>query len=222
MAQPIIICEHVHVAYGGVEVLHDVNLQIQRGAFLPFIGPNGAGKTTLLRAILGLIKPRRGRILTRSSRSLLGYVPQEKAIDPLYPVSIWQIVMMGLYSELGWWRRPKPEQKERVQAALERFGLAGHAHKTFGELSGGMKQKTLVVRAFVSGADILVMDEPTSELDEESEREVLSHLFQLVRDEGKTVLLAHHGANLVDEFASIVCVVNQGRVHLTPIERAAR
>lgn len=222
MAEPIIICEHLHVGYGGVDVLHDVSLEIKPGAFLPFIGPNGAGKTTLLRAILGLVKPRKGRIITPASRRLLGYVPQQKVIDPLYPVSIRQIALMGLYPELGWWRRPKPEQKKRVRNTLDRFGLADHVHKTFGELSGGMKQKALIVRAFVTGADVLVMDEPTSELDEGSEREVLSHLFGLVREEGKTVLIAHHGLKIVDKLASKVCLVNQGRVRIAGIEEIER
>ena len=215
---PIISCEDLCVAYGREEVLHDVCLEIEGGSFLPFIGPNGAGKTTLLRTILGFIKPRKGMLVTPFRRQVPGYVPQQKSIDPLYPVSLRQIVMMGLYPQIGWWRTPNIEQRAIIEQALEQFDLTDHDRKTFGELSGGMKQKALIARAFVSGADVFILDEPTSELDEPSERAVLAHLFRLSRDEGKTVLLAHHGVELVEEMASQVCLVHQGQVRIAANE----
>jgi ABC-type Mn2+/Zn2+ transport system ATPase subunit len=218
---PIIVCEHVCMAYGRQEVLHDVSFEVQAGTLLPFVGPNGAGKTTLLRAILGLLKPVRGRIRTPFDETPPGYVPQQKAIDPLYPVTTRQIVDMGLFPELGWWRRANRAQRSRVDGVLKRFGLAGHQRKTFGELSGGMKQKALLARAFVSGAEVFIMDEPTSELDEASEQEVFGHLQSLCRDGGKTVLLAHHGIGQAGALAPLVCVVNHGRVRLVDGREAA-
>lgn len=212
--RPLIVCEGVCMSYGRQEVLHDVSLEIEAGSLLPFVGPNGAGKTTLLRGILGLLKPTGGRIRTPFHRAPPGYVPQQKAIDPLYPVTTRQIVEMGLFPELGWWRQPNRGQRVRVDGVLERFGLAGHQRKTFGELSGGMKQKALLARAFVSGAEVFIMDEPTSELDEASEREVLGYLKALCSEDGKTVLLAHHGIDQAGAFATHVCVVNHGRVRL--------
>lgn len=217
-AEPIIVCEHVSVAYGTEEVLHDVSLRVPRGAFVPFVGHNGAGKTTLLRVILGLLKPQQGRVLTPFDRSPPGYVPQQKSIDPLYPLSLRQIVRMGLYPRLGWWRRPGRDLRDAVEATLRAFGLADHAHKRYAELSGGMKQKALIARALVSGADVIVMDEPTSELDEPSERDVMAHLVRLHREEGKTVLLAHHGLDDVAREASLVCLVKHGRALLAPPE----
>lgn len=214
MSEPVIVCEHLYVAYGRDVVLDDVCLKIEKGVFLPFVGPNGAGKTTLLRTILGLVKPQRGRVIAPFRRSPPGYVPQQKSIDPLYPVSANQIVTMGLYREIGWWRRLNVSQKDRVQRALEQFDLGNHAHKNYAQLSGGMKQKVLLARAFVSGAEILVMDEPASELDEQSEKEVMSHLLRLNKKEGKTVLLALHGqSDLVEELPNF-CMVQQGRVRL--------
>jgi len=218
----IITCEHVHVAYGRQEVLHDVCLEIASGILLPFVGPNGAGKTTLLRAILGLLTPVVGHIRTPFDRKPAGYVPQQKSIDPLYPVTTRQIVEMGLYPELGWWKRPDQEQKRRVDGVLDRFGLAGHQAKTFGELSGGMKQKALLGRALVSGADVFIMDEPTSELDEDSEKEVLGHLVTLSRENGKTVLLAHHGIDQAGSLAPTVCVVHYGKVQMADIGQARK
>ena len=221
-SQVIIACEHVRVSYGRQEVLHNVSLNIQCGTLLPFVGPNGAGKTTLLRAILGLITPTRGHIRTPFDRKPAGYVPQQKAIDPLYPVTTRQIVEMGLFPELGWWRRPGPEQRRRVDDVLERFNLAPHQSKTFAELSGGMKQKALLGRALVSDAEVFVMDEPTSELDEDSEREVMAHLSAMARNEGKTVLLAHHGLDQAGALASTVCVVHRGRASLVSVDDAHR
>jgi ABC-type Mn2+/Zn2+ transport system ATPase subunit len=217
---PVIVCDHVTLAYGRNEVVHDACLEIRRGTFLPFIGPNGAGKTTLLRAILGLIKPRRGRIHTPFHRSPPGYVPQQKAIDRLYPVSTRQIVAMGLYPHLGWWRRPSRAQQETVQRLLEEFRLAEHAEKTFGELSGGMRQKAFIARALAGGSEVLVMDEPSSELDEESENDLLEHLVRLARKEGKTVLIAHHGLNHISRLAPTLCMVSHGRVRLVDSQTA--
>jgi len=217
---PIITCRHVGIAYGRQEVVHDVCLEIPRGSFLPFVGPNGAGKTTLLRAILGLIRPRRGEIITPFRTRPAGYVPQQRTIDPLYPVSVRQIVAMGLYPQLGWWRRPSRRLRRIVQEALEAFGLGDHARKTFSELSGGMKQKALLARAFVSGADVFVMDEPTSQLDEESENEVFAHLLRLSSDEGKTVLLAIHGLRDIGDLGPQVCLVEHGRVRLVSTSEA--
>jgi manganese/zinc/iron transport system ATP- binding protein len=220
MRDPVIVCEHVAIAYGRQAVVHDACLAIPAGTLVPFVGPNGAGKTTLLRAILGLLPTSRGVIRTPFAAKPAGYVPQQKTIDPLYPVTTRQIVEMGLYPELGWWRRPDAAQRRRVMAVLERFRLTDHAEKAFGELSGGMKQKALLGRALVNGADVFIMDEPTSELDEATEQEVLAELVRLVRKEGKTVLLAHHGLDQAGSLSGTVCVVNHGRVTLATIPEA--
>ena len=179
--QPIIRCRGLTVGYGREAVLRGVELEVPRGAFLPFVGPNGAGKTTLLRAILGLLRPLAGTIETPFRRSPPGYVPQQKAIDPLYPLSAEQIALMGLYPRLGWWRRPTAADRKLLDAVFEELGLSPHRRKTYGELSGGTKQKTLIARAFLSGAEVFIMDEPTSELDEASEDGVLGHLARLSR-----------------------------------------
>jgi ABC-type Mn2+/Zn2+ transport system ATPase subunit len=128
---------------------------------------------------------------------------------------------MGLYPQVGIWGRPNGAQKGVVQRALDQFGLADHASKTFSRLSGGMKQKVLIARALVSGAEVFVMDEPSSELDEPTEKELLLLLFRLCRDEGKTVLLAHHGLNMVTGLAQRICMVKRGDVHFTSFGDAA-
>ncbi len=212
--EAIIRCRGLTVGYGREVVLRGVDLDVPRGAFLPFVGPNGAGKTTLLRAILGLLRPLAGTIETPFHRTPPGYVPQQKAIDPLYPLSAEQIALMGLYPRLGWWRRPSATDRKMLESTLGQLGLAPHRRKTYGELSGGTKQKALIARALLTGAEVLIMDEPTSELDEPSEIEVLHHLARLSREEGKTVLLACHALDHVAALGEHACLVNHGRLRL--------
>jgi len=214
----IIAIDHLFVSYDKADILHDVSLEIPEGVFLPLVGPNGSGKTTLLRAILGLIKPRKGKIETALERSEFGYVPQNRAIDPLYPVTTRQILLMGLYPKTGPWRRLGNFEKERVHGVMEDLQLTEHADKTFGELSGGTKQKALIGRALVSDPQVLVLDEPTSDLDEKSGREVLGRLLNLSKNHGKTVLIAHHGVETVKHLATRLCLVKHGTVLLVDAE----
>jgi len=218
--EPIIRCRNLTVGYGREVVLRGVDLDVPRGAFLPFVGPNGAGKTTLLRAILGLLRPLEGSIETPFHHAPPGYVAQQKAIDPLYPLSAEQIALMGLYPRLGWWRRPGAADRKLLDAIFEQLGLSPHRRKTYGELSGGTKQKALIARALLSGAEVFIMDEPTSELDEPSEIEVLHHLARLSRDEGKTVLLACHALDHVAALAEHACLVNHGRLRVARVDEA--
>ncbi len=216
----MIRCQNVTLGYGRDMVLENVTLEIPRGVFLPFIGPNGAGKTTLLRGILGLIKPLKGKIETPFQALPAGYVPQHKSVDPLFPLTVREIVAMGFYPRLGWWKKPRAQDKKLLEQALEELKLTPHAHKNYRDLSGGTKQKTLVARAFVSGADVFIMDEPTSELDETSEKEVFHHLAELVLKHQKTVLMAHHGLNQLirSSATSEICLVNHGRVKKMKIQ----
>jgi len=211
-----VYCRRLCLGYGGVRVLDKIDLDIPEGAFLPFVGPNGGGKTTLLRSILGFVKPEHGEIGFGRPEIKLGYVPQQKSIDPLFPVSLRQIVTMGLYRELGYWQRPDKTHRALVSAQLEEMGLGEHGHKNYRELSGGMKQKALIARALVSGADVLILDEPTSELDTPSERDIIRQLLRLCREQGKTVLIACHGIQMALTVADRVCLVERSQAQIVP------
>jgi len=217
-AGSVIRIRDLDLGYGPETVLRGVTMDIPAGLFLPFVGPNGSGKTTLLRALLGLIRPQAGRIETPFAQSPPGYVAQQKAIDPIYPVSVREIVRMGCYPLRR--KLSAPEILDRVDRQLERFGLGPHGAKTFAQLSGGMRQKVMIARALVSDPRVLIMDEPTTELDEASQMIVLTTLHRAVVEEGRTVLLAHHGLDAIAERAETVCLVRDGNARLVPLSKA--
>ncbi len=207
--QHIIKCSGISVGYNSEDILHNLDLKIKNGVLLPFIGPNGAGKTTILKAILGLI-PIKGGLLECDFGTLPpAYVPQQKHIDPLYPVSLRKIVEMGLYPELGFWKRPNKKHIERIEHSLEWFKLINHQKKRFSELSGGMRQKALLARAFVSGSELIILDEPTAGLDADSERDVLQYLIELNEKQKKTILLAHHRLEDLSHLSENICLIDQ-------------
>ena len=221
MTAPIIECREVTLAYQDEIVVDKVNLSIAHGALLPFVGPNGAGKTTLFNAMLGLLKPRSGVIVRRFGARPPGYVPQQKQIDPLYPVSVRQIVAMGLYPEAGPWPGLKKSLRQRLDDTLAWFGLAEHERKTFAELSGGMRQKALIARAVVSPAEVIFLDEPLAGLDAAAEEATLQMLIDLNRSHGRTIILAHHRLEDLSRLASQVCLVNHQQATLVPADQAA-
>ena len=124
---------------------------------------------------------------------------------------------MGLYPELGFRKKPTDEMNKKIDDALEKFSLTNHQNKLFSELSGGMRQKVLAGRTLVGDPDVLIMDEPTAGLDEESELDLLKHLFNLTKEYGKTVLLALHGLDLVENMASEVVLVQKGNINRVKI-----
>lgn len=222
MNNSLVQCNDWTVGYNGEDILRGIDLTLPRGILLPFVGPNGAGKTTLLRSFLKLVPGRNGSCVCNWGELPPAYVPQQKQINPLYPVSLRQIVAMGLYPEVGWWGRLKPEHRDRIDDAIERFDLMEHHRKTFAELSGGMRQKTLLARALVSGAGVLLLDEPTAGLDAASERDVLKHLIELNREGGKSILLAHHRLEDLSHLASNVCLVDRQKARIVPAQDAWR
>ncbi len=220
--KPAIALRHVCLGYEGEWVLHNVTLDIPDGVFLPLVGPNGGGKTTLLRALLGLMPLGGGEMLFACRDTRLGYVPQQKTVDPLFPIPILDMVMMVFYRDWGWLRFARRARRAQALAALATVGLEGVAHKNYRELSGGMKQKALIARALASGADILVLDEPTSELDAPSERDIVAQLLRLNQEQGKTILIACHGMQLALSMAERVCLVEHGRAAIVNVSEAQR
>jgi len=188
----------VAVGYSQREpLLQHLNFAIGQGEFLGIIGPNGSGKSTLLKTLLGLISPLAGERILNKEAVRFGYVPQRHVVDEIFPLTVEEVVMMGRYGWIGPARRPRPQDHEQVTKALHTVGMHHLAQEPFRELSGGQKQRALLARALASEATVLVLDEPTNDLDVQGELQVMELLKQLHREEKKTILVVSHLLNTV-------------------------
>lgn len=206
--------QNVTFRYESEPVLRDVDLRIEQGRFVCFAGPNGGGKSTLFRLILGLLRPGAGtvRVLGRppeEARLHMGYVPQNFAFDPRFPVRVGDVVRMGCLGR----RIGRGESRQAVLRALEEVGLAHLANEWFNTLSGGQRQRVLIARGLATAPEILLLDEPTANVDAGAEQEILNLLESL---RGKlTVLLVTHSASVASRFLEMIVCVNR-RVHIHP------
>lgn len=188
--------ENLALSYGRHEVMSNINFAVEQGDYIGLAGPNGSGKTSLIKAILGLLPPTAGEITFDSSLTggrSVGYLPQ-KAIqsDTLFPAKVKEVVSMGL---LAYKRLPKffnASDYIKVDAVLQKLGVADLADKKIGSLSGGQQQRVLLARAMVSSPRLLVLDEPTSALDPKIREEFYELLRQLNERDGVTILLVSH------------------------------
>ena len=208
----------VTLGYPGVVALREIDFSIDRGEFLGIIGPNGSGKSTLLKGILGLLQPLEGKIFLfgannkkRDIRKKIGYVPQKSKSEAGFPVSVKDVVMMGLYSQIGWLRRPQAVHYQLVAESLGRVGMAGLGDRPVGELSGGQYQKVMIARALVNNPELLVLDEPTAAVDISAQRAILDLLEELNREQRMTILMVSHDINEIVHFCDRILLLN-GRV----------
>lgn len=208
--------EDLTLAYGEKPVLWDIDLHVPKGILMAIVGPNGAGKTTLIKSILGLLKPAAGRVSIfnkpyEQQRKLVGYVPQRGSVDWDFPTSVLDVVMMGRYGSLGWFRRPSRRDRQLALDALEKVGMASYADRQISQLSGGQQQRTFLARALVQDAHIYFMDEPFQGVDATTERAIITLLKEL-RAAGKTVVAVHHDLQTVPEYFDWVTLLNVRRI----------
>jgi ABC-type Mn2+/Zn2+ transport system ATPase subunit len=207
MSDALVALHDVTLGYGATPVLSHVSLTVGRGEFTALTGPNGAGKTTLLRGMLRLIPVLAGRIEYGFDRAANppGYVPQRDALDPIFPLSAFEVVLMGTYARLPvlW---PIGRRARRLAAeCLDRVGLAGVAGRPFWELSGGQKQRVLIARALAVEPEILFLDEPTAGVDAAAEVTITEFLAHLNSERGITmVLVSHHVGRIANVLHSLI------------------
>ncbi len=202
----------VTVAYHRKPVLWDVDLVIDEPHLVGIVGPNGAGKSTLIKAALGLVPLASGsvKIFGQSIgrvRKRIGYVPQRESVDWDFPVTVLDVVLMGSYGRLGWFRRPGHAEREFAHECLEKVGLADYAHQQIGQLSGGQQQRTFLARALAQRADMYFMDEPMAGVDAATEHAIFGLLDEL-RSQGKTVFVVHHDLRTVPKYFDYVVLLN--------------
>ncbi|AEH11472.1 metal ABC transporter ATP-binding protein [Candidatus Frankia meridionalis] len=215
-----VVFDRASVAYGRLPVLEDVDGVVRAGHMVALIGPNGGGKSTLIKAILGLVPVVRGRIqvLGRTparARQDVAYVPQADVLNPDFPVSVSQVVLMGRYRQIGWVRRPRRSDRLIAAEALAAVGLAHRGGDRFGTLSGGQRQRVLLARAMTQQPRLLLLDEPFNGVDTLSQQALLSAIDGL-RAAGTTVVISTHDLSLAHLACDDVCLVNRHQFGFGP------
>jgi manganese/zinc/iron transport system ATP- binding protein len=217
---PLVEFHDVTVAYGRRPVLWNVDLAIAEPCLFGVIGPNGAGKSTLLKAALGLVPVVGGHVRffgqpLAEARGRVGYVPQRETVDWDFPVSVMDVVLMGTYGRLGWFRRPGRRERELAADCLDRVGLASLAGRQIGRLSGGQQQRVFLARALAQEAEIYLLDEPMAGVDVRSQERIFGVLAGL-REAGRLVVVVHHDLRTAAEWFDQVALIDMRLVAAGP------
>lgn len=219
---PAITVRDLTVAYRESPVLWDIDWTVEQQDLVAIAGPNGAGKTTLLKAVMDLVDPVAGQVRVlgepyRAVREQVGYVPQRGSVDWDFPTNVLDVVMMGLYGKLGWFRQPGAEERATAREALAQVGIEELADRQISELSGGQQQRTFLARALVQDATVYLMDEPFQGVDAITERTIIDLLRDLQAD-GKTLVVVHHDLQTLPEYFDSVLLLNVRRIASGPVE----
>ncbi len=200
------------VVYRERPALWDVDLQIPAGQLCAIVGPNGAGKSTLIKAVLGLVPIASGQVRffgqgLAQARKRIGYVPQRGSVDWDFPTHVLDVVVMGLYGKLGWFRRPGKPEREAALRCLEQVSLTEFAERQISQLSGGQQQRVFLARALAQDAELYFMDEPFAGVDAVTEEAILKVLHEL-KQQGKTVVVVHHDLQTVRDYFDHLTLLN--------------
>jgi zinc transport system ATP-binding protein len=216
---PVIEIKDMWFSYGSYPALEDVNISIPEGDFVSVVGPNGGGKTTLIKLILGLLKPARGDIRVfgaspEEARPRIGYMPQHSQLDPQFPATVMDVALMGRLGPRRLFGPYSKEDKKVVAMALEQVGLCDMWKKPFASISGGQRQRLFIARALACEPDMLLLDEPTANLDVVMEWDLYGLLQTL--NEKLTIVMVSHDLGFVSKVVkSVVCVKRKVLTHQT-------
>jgi zinc transport system ATP-binding protein len=207
-----ILCQDLSFSYGETAILSHISFDVKRGEFIGIIGPNGGGKSTLLKLILGFLTPTSGTLEVTDHN--ISYVPQNMKFDRHFPISCMEVVLQGCLKDLTWSGCFPKSSEEKAKAALEQVGLASYAAHPFGKLSGGQQQRVLIARALASQPKLLLLDEPTANLDAKSEKEIFEILKTLKSE--MTILMVTHDLQTAIDQVDRILVVQRGVISYTP------
>ncbi|MFT4739998.1 MAG: manganese/zinc/iron transport system ATP- binding protein [Marivirga sp.] len=222
VTDPIIEIHDLSVSYEKKPVLWDVDMTLPEGKLIGIIGPNGAGKSTLLKSIMGLIPLSSGYINIdgkplKEVRSRISYVPQRESVDWDFPTSVFEVVMMGRYGQLGLLKRPKKADREIVLDSLRKVGMEAFKDRQISELSGGQQQRVFLARSLAQQADIYFMDEPFAGVDAATEKAIVE-LLRSMSAQNKTVIVVHHDLQSVARYFDWIILLNMRLIASGPIE----
>src|SRR6056297_2060407 len=212
------------VSYGEKPAVFSVDVSFPAGQMTAIIGPNGAGKSTLLKAALGILRPLSGRVSSfgrplDEMRARIAYVPQRASVDWEFPARVIDVVMMGLYRDLGLLGRVRPRHRARAMESLGRVGMEGFATRQIGQLSGGQQQRVFLARALAQDADLYLLDEPLAGVDAATEQAIIDVLKSL-KFEGRSIVAVHHDLSTVAEYFDRVLLLNRHCIAEGPVPTA--
>ncbi|MEE4356671.1 MAG: metal ABC transporter ATP-binding protein [Desulfococcaceae bacterium] len=208
-----IIVKNLTVSYGPKPALLDISLEIEKGSLVGVIGPNGAGKSTFIKAILGFVKRDVGEVLIQGipaekAKGTVAYVPQRGAVDWDFPVQVKEVVMMGRYVSMPWYRDPGKEDWKIVEASLEMVRMSDFRDRQIGQLSGGQQQRVFMARALAQGSEILLLDEPFAGVDAATERAILD-VLERAKNTGRTLVVVHHDLTTAAQYFDRLILIKQ-------------
>lgn len=206
----------VTVSYpNGNVALRDATFGLAGGSICALVGVNGSGKSTLFKAIMGIVEPAAGAVTIAGrpvrealKKNLVAYVPQAEEVDWSFPVSVWDVVLMGRYGHMGFLRIPRAEDKRIAEESLARVGMLEYRERQIGELSGGQRKRVFLARALAQRGRVILLDEPFTGVDVTTETEIVKLLREL-RDEGHIMLVSTHNLGSVPEFCDHVVLINR-------------
>ncbi|MDF2679280.1 MAG: ABC-type Mn/Zn transport system, ATPase component [Brevibacillus sp.] len=212
------------VAYQKKPVLRSVHVEVPEGKLIGIIGPNGAGKSTFIKAVQGLIPVASGDTEIygkpyKQQRKLVGYVPQRESVDWDFPTDALDVVLMGRYGRLGWFRRPGKADRDFAMECLSKVGMADYANRQISQLSGGQQQRVFLARALAQEAQLYFMDEPFAGVDAATEKAIIQLLNEL-KQQKKTVLVVHHDLQTVEEYFDWAILLNRRVIAAGPTHEA--
>lgn len=223
--EPRLEIRNVTVAYSNGHVaLYDATLLLRSGTICGLVGVNGSGKSTLFKAIMGFVTPTHGAVTISGGpvkaalkRSFVSYVPQSEDVDWSFPVSVWDVVMMGRYGYMNLLRIPSPEDRRLALESLERVKMAEYRDRQIGELSGGQKKRVFLARALAQQGRIMLLDEPFTGVDVKTENTIIELLAEL-RDQGHIILVSTHNLGSVPDFCDQVAIINRTVIAAGPTQ----
>jgi len=213
--------EQLTVNYEETSVLWDISLSLPDKKMVAVVGPNGAGKSTFLKTLLGGVKPISGSILLygqplEKMRGHVGYVPQRSSVDWDFPITAFDLVMMGCFRQIKWFKWVSKKARHLTEQALEMVKMTPFAQQQIGQLSGGQQQRLFIARALAQQADIYLLDEPFAGVDIVTET-ALMQLLKELRDAGKTIIIVHHDLSSVEEHFDWVVLLNTCLIAAGPV-----